>query len=330
MTPGMKRIVAALWICSYVLILGEIMVRVLASFTAMYSIEMLKYAKELKVKSSVPGISHEHRPNATARLMGVKVSLNSLGHRSRELVNPKPMGERRFHVIGDSIALGWGVPVESGFVALTEERLNRERAPQTGARYVGVNAGIGNVNAVFKTETFKRQVDATNPDLAVLQYYIRDAEPDPVGDDSMILQYSLLAATVYQNVRTVTAVRAEPLADHYLRLYDEGRPTWERAKAAVRELKRLCDQRHIPLTVLLVPELHNLAADGPYPPIYRKVSAAFGAMGVDVVDAFPAVAAGMTSSNSPAWIARDDPHPSPEVHRILADVLYQKLTRAGF
>ena len=329
-TPIRKRILGVAGLMAYVLVLAEIMVRILSSFASLYSIEMLKYAKALKVRSTVPGLSHEHRPGASARLMGVDVTLNALGHRSRPLVNPKPAGERRLHVIGDSIALAWGVPVERGFVALVEDRLNRERAPQTGAKYVTINAGIGNVNAAFKTEIFKRQVDLTNPDWVVLQYYIRDAEPDPVGDDSFILQYSLFAATVYQNVRTITAVRAEPLAEHYLKLYGDGRPTWERTIAAFRELKRLCDDRHLPLTVLIVPELHNLAADGPYPPIYRKVGATFAEMGVDAIDAFPAVAAGVKIANSEAWIARDDPHPSPEVHRILADALYHKITTAGF
>ncbi len=312
------------------LVLAEVAVRVLASFATIYSIEMLKYAKNLKIKSTVAGISHEHRPNTSARLMGVDVTLNSMGHRSRQLLTPKPAGERRVHIIGDSIALAWGVPVEKGFVALVEERLNRERAPQTGASYLAINGGIGNVNAVFKTAMFKRQVDATKPDRAVLQYYIRDAEPDPVGDDNVILQYSMLAATVYQNIRTILSVRAESLADHYTRLYEEGRPTWTRVKTAVRELKDICDARQIPLTVLLVPELHNLAADGPYPRVYRKVTAEFGAMGLDVVDAYPAVAAGMTGSKEQAWIARDDPHPSAAVHRILADVLYQNLTSTGF
>ena len=110
---------------AYVLVCGEISIRIISSFFTVYSIEMLDYAKDLKIRGKVPEISHEHKPNAKATLMDVEVALNSFGHRSAELQNPKAGNERRVYVLGSSITLGWGVKVEEGFVSRVEQRLNR-------------------------------------------------------------------------------------------------------------------------------------------------------------------------------------------------------------
>lgn len=163
---------------------------------------MLKYAKQLKQKSSVVGVSHEHRPNSQATLMGVEVALNSLGHRNGELTIPKPTDERRIHFLGSSITLGWGVPEEEGFVALVQQLLEAETAPETGLRYTTVNAGVGNYNTIYEVETFKQQVELTDPDMVIIQYFVNDAEPNPSGRDSVILKHSLFAAVVYQHVKT--------------------------------------------------------------------------------------------------------------------------------
>ncbi len=310
----------------YILICGEVSIRIIAAIVTIYSIEMLDYAKELKVKSDIPGVSHEHRANASARLMGVDVSLNDLGHRNENLKNPKHRNERRVHVIGSSIALGWGVPVEDGFVQRLEQRLNAQMVSQPGIHYRTINAGIGNYNTFYQVEKFKRQVDATDPDMVVLQFYINDAEPNPKGEDNAALKYSLLAAFIYQNIKSLTAVSTKSLAQHYQDLYAEDAPGWQRAKASIRELKAITDARGIVLVALLVPELHDLSKDGPFPPLYRKMGAAFTKIGVDLINPLPRFQAAFAGDSSRAWVAKNDPHPSAPAHKLLADALFDYLT----
>jgi len=310
----------------YVLVLGELSIRLISSFVTVYSIEMLNYAKDLKIKGAVAEISHLHRPNASAKLMGVEVALNSLGHRNADLKNPKAKNERRIYVLGSSITLGWGVAMEEGFVARLEQRLNTETFPQSGLHYAAINAGIGNYNTYYQVELFKRQVEAANPDVAVVQYYINDAEPNPKGDDSTILKYSLLAAILYQNIKTMTAVSTKSLAEYYQDLYRNGAPGWERAKASIKELKQITDKRGIKLVALLVPELHNLSSDGPYPPIYAKIDAFFRKTGVPMVNPLPAFQAAFKKDPSRAWAAPNDPHPSAPAHKILGDALFDYLS----
>ena len=321
MNAAMKKLSSWTLILAYVLICGEISIRLISSFVTIYTIEMLDYAKKLKVKSDVPGISHQHRTNAKVKLMGVEVALNSLGHRSVELQRPKPEVERRIHFVGSSITLGWGVPADKDYVSLVEKRLNSEVSPRTGYQFTSVNAGIGNYNTYYAVSLFKRQVDMTQPDIVVIQYYINDANPNPHGEDSVILQYSLFAAFIYQHVKTLTTVMKESLAGYYRAHYVDGSPDWERAKAAIRELKAECDKRNIRLVALLVPEMHDFSADGPFPPIYEKVDKAFRDVGVHMVNPLSRFRAEFGQNPASVWVAADDPHPNATVHKVLADEL---------
>ena len=309
----------------YVLVCGEISIRLLSTLFLVYPVEMLDYAKQLKVKSDIPGISHQHRTNASARLMGVEVKLNSLGHRSGELKDPKPKDERRIQVLGSSIALGWGVPADQSFAGRLHNRLNAEKGAQNGLHYEVINAGIGNYNAYYAIELFKRQVDATNPDAVVLQYYVNDAEANPRGEDSAILKYSLLAAFIYQNVKTLMAVSTKTLDQHYRDLYADDAPGWETAKASIRELKSITDKRGISLVIFLVPELHDISDDGPYPPIYRTLDEAFRQIGIPMINPLPRFQAAFGKDPSKSWVDRNDPHPNAAAHKLLADALFDYL-----
>jgi len=325
MHPVLKKSCSWLMMAVYVLVCGEISIRILSAVSSVYAIEMINYAKELKIKSDIPGISHQHRANASAKLMGVEVKLNSLGHRSDELKKPKPKNERRIHVIGSSITLGWGVPVDQGFVGRLQSRLNAEKGAQNGLHYQVINAGIGNYNTFYAVELLKRQVDATDPDVVVLQYYVNDAELIPPGEDNAILKYSLLAAIVYQNVKTLIAISTTTLDKHYRNLYAEGAPGWETAKVSIRELKAITDKRGIKLFIFLVPELHDLSENGPYPPIYRVLDRTFANMGIQMIDAFPRFQAAFGRDPSKSWVDRTDPHPNVAAHELLADALYSYL-----
>src|SRR5947209_903259 len=58
------------------LVVGEIAVRIVASQSLIYNIEMVRYAKELKEPDPRGEVSHVHRANASAHLMGVDIALN--------------------------------------------------------------------------------------------------------------------------------------------------------------------------------------------------------------------------------------------------------------
>ena len=324
-----KRLLSALWVIGGTFLVVEVLLRAISGFVPVYDLEMVDYARELKVHSPIPGVTHQHRANATATLMNVEVALNSLGHRSPELSATKGPNTRRIHFIGSSILLGWGVPEDKGLVAVTQKLMNEHMTPITGHTYEVINAGIGNYNTFYEVELFERQVDKTKPDLVVLQYYINDAEPNPTGGDNPFITYSRTIALLYLRLKSLASTGARSLVDHYRALYHDGQPDWERTKKSFRKLKALCDRRGIPVVVLLVPEIHDFTQPGPYADIYAMLQKTLDRMGIPLINPRPAIVKRFAGHPSDAWIARDDPHPSAEVHEILAKALYRYLSSSA-
>ena len=81
----------------------------------------------------------------------------------------------------------------------------------------------------------------------------------------------------------------------------------------------------IRLVVLLVPELHDLSSDSPYPPIYDKIGAALRNMEIDMINPLSRFQTTFSNDPSKAWAAPNDPHPNAKAHKIIADALYEYL-----
>jgi lysophospholipase L1-like esterase len=308
----------------------ELFIRAIAFFHPIYDVEMMKYAKALKVNSPVPTLIRQHRPNSKAQLMGVDVALNSMGHRNRELINPKPPNERRIHFVGGSILMAWGVEEEKGMVALVEKRLNKEKSPKTGQTYVGINSGIGNFNTYYEVELFESQVEQTNPDLVVLQYYVNDSEPNPADRDNPIFMDSVALALTYLRLKAAMTTGNTTLEEYYGALYKDGRPDWERTKAAFRKLKKICDERDVPLVVLLVPEVHNFSVESPYRKIYGILDSLFKDLNIPFINPVDALLKAFGPHPTETSVARDDPHPNGPAHKVMADQLSDYLLALDF
>ena len=134
---------------------GEIAIRIISNQVMIYNIEMLKYGVDLKLLDPMNEVSHIHKANSSSHLMGVDISLNSMGNRGRELISPKPAGEKRIYVAGSSLTMGWGVPEMQVFSYLVEEKLN-----QSGqSKYNFINAGVGNYSTFSSVSMLYRRFD---------------------------------------------------------------------------------------------------------------------------------------------------------------------------
>src|SRR5271167_1563280 len=85
----------------------EVALRVIFAHSLDFSMEMWKYAVQLKRPMANPQLSFAHAPNRSAFLMGVPVSINSDGLRDREFTREKPPDVYRIMMLGDSTTLGW-------------------------------------------------------------------------------------------------------------------------------------------------------------------------------------------------------------------------------
>ena len=83
----------------------EIYVRTIVDDGSNLNLEMLKYAKSMKIISINKDIGLEHNKNVEKKLMRVQIKLNSQGFRNNiDIDNSK----KTILMLGDSMTLGWG------------------------------------------------------------------------------------------------------------------------------------------------------------------------------------------------------------------------------
>ncbi len=81
----------------------------------------------------------------------------------------------RIVVLGDSVTFGRGVPLESTYAKVLEDRLNRK--DRDGLRYEVLNLGVGGYNSRQQLEFYKTKGRKYEPDLLVIGFVLNDATP---------------------------------------------------------------------------------------------------------------------------------------------------------
>ena len=308
---------------------GELIIRIVSSQRLIYNIEMVKYAKALKMRDPLGEVSHVHRPSSRATLMGVDVSLNALGDRGPELAPVRDSLRKRVLVLGSSITMGWGVPLPQTFTATTEQRLNEARPFGPRYSFEVVNGGIGNYNTVFQHALFRRQLPVVKPDLVVLHYFISDVQPRTMGRDSFILKHSYLAAFMFDKWSQVKLRFGGEYVDlftFYDRLYADDSPAWATTRQHIQGMRDEAARAGAPLMIVITPDIHDLSSGTPYAKLYDKLETTFSGMGIPTVNTFAALQQQFGRDVSTLWIQPDDPHPNAKGHAVMADVLYRYIT----
>ncbi|MEY2481465.1 MAG: hypothetical protein QOI04_2392 [Verrucomicrobiota bacterium] len=309
------------------LAIGEMAVRVISSHTLIYNIEMAKYAKALKQRDPKGEVSHVHVPSRSARLMGVDVTLNSLGHRSHELSKQKAPGTRRILVLGASITMGWGVQADRVFTSVVEDRLNRTKPFGPDIAFEIANAGIGNYNTYFELKLFQNQYPIVKPDLVVIQYAINDAEPRSMGRNNWFLQHSLLADYFFdrfQHVRFAGGSNKD-LFSFYSHLYQDNSDAWKQSLDSLAAIRDIAQKDGVPVVIMIVPDIHELSPDTPFRGLYAKMASAFQQLGIPTINTFDEFRKHFAANVSSLWIQSDDPHPNASGHALMAEILYNYL-----
>lgn len=291
-----------------------------------YGIEMWKYASQLKRPSDNAAMGHEHRPQTSAHLMGVDVSINHLGLRGREYSEAKPAGMYRILVLGDSMTFGWGVAAEEVFCAVLEKRLNQEVSPRTGVTYEVINAGVGNYNTTQELTYLEDRGLKLNPDLIVLAYYINDAEPVPAHDASFLVRNSYLYVLVSSGLDAWArrGGNRPGYADYYRSLYKKDAEGWRQCRASLNRLAVVCREKEIPLIVSILPELHQVGDAYLFGDVHDSVQQIFASQGVPTVDLRDVFA---KESPPSLWVSAGDVHPNAKGHRFIAAGLYDALAK---
>lgn len=126
-----------------------------------------------------PVIGYRLNPGAETRFETVEfaadITINSSGVRDTDEIGPKPRGERRIVILGDSLVLSVQVDFHQTFGELLEQRLNTE-AP-AGVRYRVINAGVQGYGPVEELLFFRTIARTFEPDVVLTTLFVgNDAE----------------------------------------------------------------------------------------------------------------------------------------------------------
>jgi lysophospholipase L1-like esterase len=300
----------------------ELLTRLVADDGMQFDLEMWKYARDVKQVAADPLIGHEHAPNRQAHLMGVDFRTNSQGLRDREFSVERVPGKLRIAMLGDSLTVGWGVPLDDTFA----KRIERMYAA-AGIDAEVINFGVGNYNTVQEVQAFLANGHRYRPDIVVLNYFVNDAELlEPARSPSPLMRACY--ACVFLAGRGDAVVRkflgGKGWAQYYLSLYGDGTSQgWLEAKAAIGRLAKATKASGAKLVIANLPELHDVKdyRFGPITDLVQQAAAEHGAVFVDVL---PAIS---DQPSSKLWVTPPDPHPNAYANELIAQALFTALQK---
>jgi lysophospholipase L1-like esterase len=145
-----------------------------------------------------PIIGYRLRPGARTRFRTVEftahIAINEAGVRDEAEIGPKPPGERRIVILGDSLVLSVQVDFERTFGALLEGRLNRG-APE-GVRYRVINAGVQGYGPVEELLFFRTVAKHFEPDVVLVGVFVGNDAEEAVRSEPRLRQDERAAVEV--------------------------------------------------------------------------------------------------------------------------------------
>lgn len=294
-----------------------------------------KDAEALHRRSADPELVYELIPNKATQRHGVEVVTNSAGFRDHEFPKPGSARRPRIVVLGDSVAWGWGVPMDRAFPQLLEERLAR-RSLTAGEGPVVYNLGVDGYSTRKEIRLLETVGLALDPDLILVAYVLND--PDErvgvlrlpadgglgahfAGGTTSELLNAVQGAWARLRDRFGSAEKARFVPDEYHhQVHQSGR---ERIRSYFHRLGKLSQAHDVPVLIAVVP-VFDFSARGPYPweSIHQEVTemaAEVGLVSVDLYEAFRGVASVPFAHN--VW------HPNARGHAVIADALAPRLRR---
>lgn len=299
----------------------EVGVRVFADDGMQFDLEMWKYTRLAKDVSANPRLGHEHKPNVSAHLMGVDISVNAQKLRGNGVSLERVPGKARIMMLGDSITFGWGVPFEETFPRRLERMLDAD-----GIKSEVINAGVGNYNTIMEVEYFLNEGRRYRPDVVVLNYFINDAEPVPVyGNNGWLARNSYAYAYLSSRLDVLNRQlsRRQDWGAYYAGLYEGDAPGWRAAAGRIDALAEYCRRNDIKLLIVNIPELRDLK-NYRFTRVQNLLREAAKRNQVPYLDLLGSVRG---IDETKLWVSRPDPHPNGYANELFAKAMFPKIRK---
>jgi lysophospholipase L1-like esterase len=300
------------------------------------------HLKDLVRFSADPRLIYELIPNLSVLFKGRPLHTDAEGFR---LTGRRPTGRAatvRVVGLGDSFMFGWGLSDPECYLALLKDRLNREMPDTT---WEVINAAVPGYNTAMEVEMLKSKLLTRPPDIVLLHFVINDLDlPNFICRRTSILSLrrsfflEFLSAGYGRTCRGSEKLEEVPFNPLEKRFEYDAKDAPEEYKdivgldafcASMTELKNLSDRYGFRVLVLCdftAPEYVRTACRERQFPLVETQEAVMGWMrkhlgkkDISLDDYF----------DSPLVLSRADTHPSAEGHRIIADLLFEKVESLG-
>lgn len=301
------------------LLFCEGILRVKHSLVPNYDIEMWKYAKQLKEKSSNKNIGHTHVKNKFARLQNVDIYINNFGQRDIEYDKKKINSyERSFLAIGSSVTLGWGVKQENTFISKMNDLAKKDKK-----NWIFINGGVGNYNTErYVNNYLENWKDLEFTDL-IIQFFVNDTEILKDNKTNFFTVHTHIGVVIWKLINSYKSeFKKESLEDYYGSLYNDDFKGYRTALANIKNLNKHCIANSIRCYLVITPDIHQL---NPYKLsfINKKITLLAESIEMpylDLLDAFQKFDA------KDLWNKYGDPHPNSLGHNEMSKEIYKFLS----
>lgn len=297
----------------------------------------------IRQESNVPGLRFGLRPGAVVRQLfagdprgyfgpdeTLTYRINALGLRGPESTLEKPPGRFRILAFGDSFTFGTGVREEDTWIAVLRRGLQGEGVPA----YEVLNFGIPAVDTSEEVALLRHRGLAFEPDLVIVCVFLNDAGGGAAhaafdaGPRSWELPAWRRSSQLIDRVLRIreSRVALRELARSYNESFAEDSPGWRRARAALREARRLAEEHDFELALVLFPVLYQLSGDYPFEPAHRALRRFAASEDLPLLDLRPAFAG---HDGPELWAHPTNQHPNDVGHRIAGQAVRRFLEAEG-
>ena len=288
----------------------EIYMRVIIDDGSNLNLEMLKYAKSMKIISINKDIGLEHNKNVEKKLMGVHIKLNSQGFRNNiDIDNSK----KTILMLGDSMTLGWGA--KKSFSSNLEEKIN--------SNFQVLNAGIGNTNTYMQINNFFENYEKYDFDVIILNFFINDLEKVVIKEGNFIKKN--IYSYTYLKTKINKILINFSLIDNWKNFYRKTFEDKEFVNKSLNQIKRLndyCNKKNIMFVINNIPELRDLKNYKflKETEIIRNFSNQNNIMFIDSFDILK------NHQEETLMVSKEDAHSNDKAHLLIAEFLEKKLS----
>ena len=303
-----------------------------AALSLFYPIDYLKvpertpdhmFREILHRSSEVPGLTFELSPNRQKKFENVWIRTNNFGMRDTEPVPMEDHSVFRIAVLGDSYTFGYRVDSDLIYPSILEERLNQG---STEKRFDVLNMGVSGYNTQDEALVLEHKGLDWQPDLVIVGYVLNDPETDPVQPLNSYFQEPAIwqrfhLARLIARVQHGLEVKYRGGGDYYRYLHAEGHENWNSVVSALADIRRLTEERQIPVLVLIFPERPEKRwGSYLYADLHRQVAEIARDNDFAVIDLLDRFA---KHPPRKMRVRVSDSHPSTWGHAVAAEAIYE-------